>query len=264
MSTLPGSSLPLLDGGPLTVDGLEVRVRISARRRRFALTVESDATATLHVPAGRPATEAEAFVRAHRTWLASRQAARERTRPLNPPKQLLDGEVFRYLGRTCRLSVVTDERRTHRVRLVAGRLVMSRELAGDPVRGRAALTEWYCRVGRAWAAGRLQPWAARMEVAEPALDVRDLGGRWGTYEPGTGDGRPGVMRLGWQLFQLPMHVIDYVIAHELAHVRIPGHGQDFWRLLGSALPEYDERRSELAELGRRLWMGEVGHPAAGG
>lgn len=41
------------------------------------------------------------------------------------------------------------------------------------------------------------------------------------------------------------------------HVRIPGHRADFWRLLGSALPEYEERRAELDELGRRMWMGEV-------
>ncbi len=63
------------------------------------------------------------------------------------------------------------------------------------------------------------------------------------------------MSLGWPLFQLPMSLVDYVIAHELAHIRVSGHGVGFWRLLGHALPEWADRRDELDELGRRLWMG---------
>ncbi|MET8113254.1 M48 metallopeptidase family protein [Streptomyces prasinus] len=97
-----------------------------------------------------------------------------------------------------------------------------------------------------------------MGVTEPELDVRDLGDRWGSCRPPqAGAGVEGLMSLGWPLFQLPMHLIDYVIAHELAHVKVPGHREDFWRLLRTALPEYEERRADLDELGRRLWMGDV-------
>ncbi|MDX2630687.1 DUF45 domain-containing protein, partial [Streptomyces scabiei] len=144
------------------------------------------------------------------------------------------------------------------VRLIAGRLVMGPDLAAEPRAGRAALVDWYCRAGRNWTGQRLQPWAARMGVAEPELDVRDLGDRWGSYRPPlAGAGAKGLMSLGWPLFQLPMHLIDYVIAHELAHVKVSGHREDFWRLLRTALPEYEERRADLDELGRRLWMGDI-------
>ncbi len=245
------------EGDLLMVDGMALRVRVSARRKRLALSVEPDAGLTLHLPEGRPAAEAEGFVRAHRSWLMNKRAVRERTRPLNPTKRLIDGEVFRYLGRTYRLAVAADGLADDRVRLVAGRLVVSREQADNPDQGRAALVEWYCRAGHAWTKGRLQPWAARLAVAEPGLDVRDLGSRWGTYRPGTDQGGTGRMSLGWPLFQLPMHLVDYIVAHELAHMRVSGHGTDFWRLLGRALPEYEERRAELDELGRRMWMGEI-------
>ncbi|MDT0403819.1 MULTISPECIES: M48 metallopeptidase family protein [Streptomyces] len=87
------------------------------------------------------------------------------------------------------------------------------------------------RVGRRWSTG----------TAGPAGTGRDSG-----FSPG---------RPVW--FQLPMHLIDYVIAHELAHVKVSGHREDFWRLLRTALPEYEERRADLDELGRRLWMGDV-------
>jgi hypothetical protein len=247
----------LADGARITVDGVVLSVRVSARRKRFALTVEADAGVTLHVPEGRPAAEAEDFVRDHRRWVLAKVDARERILPVNPAKRLIEGEVFRYLGRLYRLAITDEGLPDGRVRLVAGRLVMSREQAADPDLGRAGLVEWYCRAGHGWSLGRLQPWAARMAVREPTLRVRDLGRRWGTYQPGDAAHRPGRMTLGWPLFQLPMHLVDYVVAHELAHVRIPGHGADYWRLLASALPEYQERRAELDELGRRIWMGEI-------
>lgn len=251
------SSQSLSDGNRLAVDGLVFNVRVTSRRKRFALTVELDAALTLHAPEGRPIADAETFVRAHRSWVIAKLALRERTRPLNPAKCLVEGEVFRYLGRTYRLAVDPDRPADAEVRLLAGRLVVSEEQATEPDRGRAALIDWYCRAGRDWAAGRLQPWAARLAVVEPELGVCDLGGHWGRYHPGEGNRSPGRMFLGWPLFQLPMHLVDYVIAHELAHVRIPGHRADFWRLLAQALPEWEERRTELGELGRRTWMGEI-------
>ncbi|MBP0456465.1 M48 family metallopeptidase [Streptomyces montanisoli] len=248
----------LVEGARLTVDGVELRVRVSGRRKRFALTVEPDAEVVLHVPAGRPFMDAERFVREHRTWLASKIALRVETMPLSPAKRLVEGEVFRYLGRTYRLAIDRNAPAGSAVRLVAGRLVITTEQAQNPAVGRAALIDWYCRAGQAWARGRLQPWAARLWVAEPAVGVSDLGGRWGTYNRGRkGDSASGLMSLGWPLFQLPMHLVDYVIAHELAHVRINGHGADYWRILRSALPECDERRGELNELGRRMWMGGI-------
>jgi predicted metal-dependent hydrolase len=253
-STPPG----LVEGGRLNVDGVELRVRVSSRRKRFALTIEPDTEVTLHVPAGRLFADAEGFVREHRTWLASKVALRAETRPLSPAKRLVEGEMFRYLGRTYRLAIDEEAPAGSAVRLVAGRLVATIGQTKNPAVGRAALIDWYCRAGRAWARGRLQPWAARLWVAEPVVDVSDLGGRWGTYNLGRkGDGASGRMSLGWPLFQLPMHLVDYVIAHELAHVRINGHSADYWQLLRSALPECDERRGELDELGRRMWMGEI-------
>ncbi|TFI23485.1 SprT family zinc-dependent metalloprotease [Streptomyces sp. 4R-3d] len=248
-------SLP--GGASIDIDGFSLRVRAHPRRKRFALTVEPDATLTLHTPPDRTAEEAEDFVRTHRRWLVTKLGQRERTRSLHPSKHLADGEVFRYLGRTYRLAISDGSPDDGRVRLVAGRLVMAEHLAEHPPAGRAALVDWYARVGRAWAVNRFQPWAARMAVAEPELEVRDLQDRWGSYRPDARGGGPGLMALGWPLFQLPMHLVDYVIAHELAHVQVPDHGDAFWRLLGLALPEYAARRAELDEVGRRMWMGDL-------
>ncbi|MBI0316395.1 DUF45 domain-containing protein [Streptomyces javensis] len=94
-------------------------------------------------------------------------------------------------------------------------------------------------------AGRLRVDLAT--AADPARALRALAD-WYT--------RAG-LRWAQGRLQLPFHLIDYVIAHELAHVRISGHGPDYWRLLGRAMPEYARWKAELDEMGRRVWMGDV-------
>ncbi|MGC5532857.1 M48 family metallopeptidase [Streptomyces sp. SR-10] len=143
------------------------------------------------------------------------------------------------------------------VRLVAGRLRLDRTAAADPELARRALADWYSRAGQRWMRERLQPWAARMDVPEPAVRVRDLGHRWGSYRAGAGDGDEGMISLHWAVFQLPIHLVDYVVAHELAQVRVAGHGPEYWRLLGRALPECRRLKTELDELGRRVWMRDL-------
>lgn len=259
--TPPGSSAPavgeLSDGQLLSVGELRLHVRVSARRSRLGLTVERNGSVVLRAPVGCDTGRARDFVRAHENWIADKARLRDRFRPAHASVDLLDGTVFRYQGREYRLLLV--DAHSGPVRLQAGRLRLDRTVAADPVAGREALIDWYRRAGAAWSLGRLQPWAARMDVPEPPVEVRDLGQRWGAYLPdGSGKGgAPGRMVLHWAVFQLPIRLVDYVIAHELAHVRVSGHGADYWRLLRRAVPECERRKEELDEMGRRVWLGDV-------
>ncbi|MFE3904388.1 M48 family metallopeptidase [Streptomyces sp. NPDC059153] len=255
----PSGEPVLTEDGALVVDGRELAVRISLRRRRLGLTVERDRSLTLHVPKGCGVWRAEEFVRSSSGWIEAKARLSEERRQLHPKRSLRDGEIHRYLGRDYRLLVVDntpDEGRpVPAVRLMAGRLRLDRTVAVDAVLARKAMADWYSRAGQRWMRGRLQPWAARMDVPEPTVRVRDLGHRWGSYRAGADDN--GVISLHWAVFQLPIHLVDYVVAHELAHVRVAGHGPEYWRLLGRALPECRRLKTELDELGRRVWMGDL-------
>jgi predicted metal-dependent hydrolase len=237
----------------IVVEGREYRVVVSERRRRLGLTVERDGSLVLRAPRGCDAERAEIFLRGSETWLGDKLRRREDHPPAHPVREFRDGETFAYLGRGYRLQIVGAGQAT--VRLSAGRMMIGKGLVRDPVAARRAMIGWYRGTGQRWAQGRLQPWAARMEVRVPDVVVRDVGNRWGTYRPG--DGARGTMALHWALFQLPAHLVDYVIAHELAHIRISGHGADYWSLLRQAIPECEERKRELDDLGRRLWLGDL-------
>jgi hypothetical protein len=98
-------------------------------------------------------------------------------------------------------------------------------LADDAARH---LVNWYCRAGESWLGKRIASWAQRMEVEVADLRVLPLGYRWGSC---TAVGR---LNIHWATMQLPPDLIDYVLVHELAHVRHADHGPDFWRAVEPA------------------------------
>jgi predicted metal-dependent hydrolase len=62
----------------------------------------------------------------------------------------------------------------------------------------------------------------------------------------------GVLRVNWRIIQVPMRLVDYVLAHELAHLHHADHGRAFWALLGKVMPDYEERREALRAAGPQL------------
>jgi predicted metal-dependent hydrolase len=224
------------------VGDLDVTIQVSDRRKSIRLTVERDATLVAVIP---PQADLPAVIKAietKRRWLyaklrehASRGAAR-------PPRQYVTGEGFWYLGRTYRLLVIDG---SAAVGLRRGRLELPRDLvpaAPDH------LVRWYRRVGEAWLNRRIGPWAARLGVTATRLRVMPLGYRWGSCTSG------GAVNIHWAVMQLPPDLIDYVLVHELAHLREPNHTTDFWRVVERALPDYANRRDRLDHLGPELWL----------
>jgi hypothetical protein len=88
-----------------------------------------------------------------------------------------------------------------------------------------------------------------MDVQPGALEVRDLGYRWGSL------GRDNRLNIHWATMQLPTSLVDYVLVHELAHIGQPRHTPAFWASVERALPGYDQRRVRLATTGATVWLG---------
>jgi predicted metal-dependent hydrolase len=93
---------------------------------------------------------------------------------------------------------------------------------------------------------RVDAWATKLRLDAPQVLVREQRQRWGSCDAG------GVMRLNWRIVQAPVALIDYVAAHELVHLVHREHGPAFWAMLGKAMPDYEERKRRLRELGPRL------------
>ena len=87
----------------------------------------------------------------------------------------------------------------------------------------------------------------------PRVIVADQQKRWGSCN------QRGTIRLNWRIIQAPMRLIDYVVVHELVHLRHRGHGRDYWQAIGRVMPDYERRREELRQVRNRV--GVVGMAA---
>ncbi|MCY4630022.1 MAG: SprT family zinc-dependent metalloprotease [bacterium] len=275
--TAAATATPIHELPALVVGDLVLTVAPLSNRTTIEIVVERDAALVLKAPPDVTVERATQFVTAKRRWVYRKLA--EKDALTGPPivKQFVEGEGFAYLGRSYRLSLTAD---TPGVRLNQGRSVQQARpdsaRAADPPpvrleRGRfhlaaaeadrsaAAMRRWYIDVGGHWLRRRIRPWAARLGEDAVAVAVRDLGFRWGSARPSDG---PQRINVHWATLQLPPSLIDYVLVHELAHLRETNHTPEFWATLGRLMPGYDLQKANLAAIGKNIWLGAVASSAA--
>lgn len=227
----------------LHLDGLRVPVEVAGASRKAKLTIEADGSLRLRAACDVATEELTQFLASKRDWIYRKLAEKEVLQSEPISKELVDGEDFAYLGRSHRLKLVETD---GAVRLERGRLVVPSELVSD---GPAHLIAWYQRCGEIWLRPRVGSWAERLRVQPGPIEVADLGHKWGSATTGRR------VRIHWAALQLSPPLVEYILAHELAHLREAHHGPAFWQLLARVMPDYDQRKRELARRGARLWFG---------
>lgn len=221
------------------------RHRVPFRLRRAdvkRLRIVVDPAGMVRVTAPQRATNEAVVARVSRRgdWIQRQRECFARWRPRTPTRQYLSGETHLFLGRQLRLRV---ERGTPPGTTVAGASLLvrlanpsDRVAVRDAVRvwfagqSRLILRQRYAEQGRVW---------ARHGVAAPRLIVRALANRWGSYSAA------GTLTLNAELVHASSRLIDYVIAHELAHTVHPDHGNEWRRLLERVMPDWKVRKAAL-------------------
>ena len=114
-------------------------------------------------------------------------------------------------------------------------------------RGADHFRKWYMETGLRWVTRPTHLLLRTVGAVPRKIEIRDLEFRWGSC------GNTGAVLLNWRLLQLPVRLADYVICHELVHLREHNHGPAFWTLLGSVQADWRERKRELAEKAQTLY-----------
>ena len=105
---------------------------------------------------------------------------------------------------------------------------------------------WFRRRAAERLPERVEAWHAKAGVPMPHVKLASQQKRWGSCD------QAGTIRLNWRIIQAPMRLVDYVVVHELVHLRHRGHGRDYWQAVGRVMPDYERRRRDLRERGALL------------
>lgn len=210
----------------------------SHRRRRIAFLVDEQGLA-VHAPWRASESVIDGAIRDAARWIVAKLDEWQ-ARPHRRQRAWSDGEPLDFLGRTITLALEHDPALT--LAELAGESVLKLRLPDplDAARVRQAVVRWYRRHAERHFPSRVECFATMLGVQRPRVLLSDARTRWGSCSAG------GEVRLNWRLMQAPCHLVDYVVAHEVAHLLHLNHSPRFWREVERIYPAWQNARAELA------------------
>ncbi len=226
----------------IEVDGelVEVAVRVSARARNYRLSLPHAGGPVLTLPPNGRWQEAQAFLARQRAWLAVRLERAVK------PVAFAPGAVIPLRGVEHRIEASGKVRGQVGVVEVDGERVLL--VPGDPAHQARRLTDWLKGEAQTDLEAQVAIHAARLKVRYASVSMRSQATRWGSCSS------TGRLNFNWRLILAPPFVLDYVAAHEVAHLVEMNHSDAFWATVERTLPSMDKGRAWLKAHGRQLMV----------
>lgn len=228
------------------VRDIEYQLLPGSARSTTDIVIERDGKVVVRPPADFTPEQVDALVESKRLWIYRNLAEWKDLNTAAVAREWVNGETFLYLGGAYRLALVSGQDKA--LKLKDGRFCLSRELIerGGTAAARAAFEQFYTAKGQQRLADRVAHFAPKAGVAVAGIKVKAMGYRWASC------GRSGVLNFHWKCIMAPPKIIDYIVAHELCHLRHRNHSDAFWNEVDKVLPDWRERKEWLRKRGASL------------
>jgi len=226
---------------------LEYTLRRSTRRS-IGFMIDDDGL-RVTAPKRVTITEIDDAIRTKQHWILSKLKERRERRAARlqkPPVEWIDGAQLPYLGADITLRLLVGGRNRSSYNPATRELSMVLVPGATETLLRERVKAWYQQEAKVLFEQRLDLYAARLGVRYQSFSLSSAGTRWGSC---TVDRK---IRLNWKLIHFSQPLIDYVIAHELAHILEMNHSAQFWNTVGLIYPEYEEAKNLLRKRAQEL------------
>jgi predicted metal-dependent hydrolase len=211
-------------------------------RKTLAISVHPDLSVIVKAPEGTEPRQIEHKVQQRAAWIRKQQRQFEIFLPDVPPRQYVSGESHRYLGRQYRLKVIeTLASEPEHIHLTHQFLeVHVHDKTSAHVR--EVVSTWYHGQAHKVFQERLAACLSKFvrdNLPAPSIVIRRMQSSWGSCSS------KGTISLNIKLIQAPKEYIDYVLTHELCHLKQLNHGAEFYELLSRVMPNWQEKKEKL-------------------
>ncbi|MCJ7435687.1 MAG: M48 family metallopeptidase [Anaerolineales bacterium] len=218
---------------------IQIDKLVRSRRRTIALIVERDGSLTIRAPIRASRAAIDSFVQEQTAWILRKREVVKRIAEI-PAKQYVDGETFLFLGSSYDLKLVRPQRPS--LKFENGfHLSKTAQKKGQQI-----FIRWYKERALEIISARVDEYARQYDFSPKQVKITSAKTRWGSCSPNS------TLSFTWRLALAPLDVIDYIVVHELAHLRVRNHSQKFWKVVEAILPEYKSQRKWLKEHGEKL------------
>lgn len=234
------------DGGYLLkYGGYEIPFHVNqTERSKLTINVHPEMRVEVLAPSNKPLDTILNKVNRRAGWIVKQWRFFEQFQPTQPERRFVSGETHVYLGRQYRLKLIKAS--IADVKLVGRFFTVHCPAPGDSSAISELLQDWYFRHAVGLFTTRVNFWRTECRALSlpktPTLSVRRMTRRWGSCS------RKGTITLNLDLVKVPLHCIDYVVVHELCHLKIHNHSDAFYRLLSRCLPDWERRKARLERL----------------
>ena len=218
------------------MDEIKIDQIVRSRRRTFSIEIGRDGSLIVRAPQYASLRAIRKVVEEKRLWIEKKQEIMRQRCAEAQPKRFVDGESFFYLGEAYPLSL--DGRNDIPIKFDGNRFVLSDEYVAN---ARNVFAAWYRERAREHLARRTEQYSAAAGIGCGEVRITSAQRRWGSCTVN------GNLCFTWRLVMAPPDVIDYVVVHELAHIKHPNHSYMFWTEVASIMPDFQSRRSWLRE-----------------
>lgn len=237
----------------MTQLNIKINQIIRSDRKTIALIVKPDGQLIVRAPYRATDDQIWRFVNQKEEWIRSKQDLFSQRRPVEQAKNFSNGERFWFLGESYPLEIIepggpSAGQKARRSACPALELNGSFRLArtAQP-KAREVFTDWYREQARRVIGERVAWYAARTGLTGcKRIQISSARTRWGSCSS------TGTLSFTWRLVMAPLPVIDYVVVHELVHLKEKNHGKHFWAAVEKIMPDYRARVAWLKANGYRL------------
>lgn len=224
-------------------------IQESHNRQTLSISVE-DGQVLVTFPSGTEEKTYKQILHKKAPWVLKQLAEYEEMSAATHTLQFRSGEKLPYLGRYYRLKVQKKIISAPEIRFSKGQFeaILPQQVSTEEHRDHLypLYRDWIIQKGNSFANKRITRFTQRLGEVPRDLKIRNMEKRWGSCTP------QGRILLNWRIFLAPVSIVDYVLAHELAHLKEMNHTPAYWSTLRMLLPDYEERKEWLRVNGNQL------------
>lgn len=214
-------------------------IRRSLRARRARLEIRPETGLNVVIPRRYNVEDVSGLLRLKSRWILNTLKKNAQIRPALNFKEAKNGDKIPYLGRNIDLSVQPSREKSAILSMDGNRLLLGSGPDGGPID--TLLEAWYRYRAEILLGQKITGFSSLMGIRYGRLSIRGQKTRWGSCS------RTGTVCLNWKLILVPEPVIDYVIVHELAHLKEMNHSPKFWQIVAQYCPNYKTHRRFLRD-----------------
>lgn len=202
-------------------------------RKTMSIYVDRDTSVSVLAPKTAEIDEIEKALDKKLRWIYKNQAEFKVLNPFEIKKEYISGENFSYLGRNYMLKLVKEQEEP--LRFYQNRFYLRQDCTD---KAKELFKEFYRAKGLKKVTERINLYKGKLGVKPNNIRVLELQNRWASCSDKS-------LNFHWKCLMAPVKIIDYIVVHELAHLKHPNHTESFWNLVDKVMPDFNERKEWL-------------------